>query len=753
MAAILDRGRARILARGLSAAAIVVTSLLATICRADSTSVSTPFGPDSMAVGLLASARATASARISINLARLAAGVDSLVPLSLPDSQSAVLVLDRIEAIGPDRAVWHGKVDGDPWSAVTFAIVHQAVAGSIVTSRGTYYHLRSSGAGDYLIEKIPPGRVPNERDPLDSVSMIKPDSMMTPPSCAADDPERIDVMVVYTAAARDAAGSDDDIEATIHLAMSETNQGYVNSGVRHRLNLVHFALVPNYVEPGDIGMDLNALKNPNNTYFADIHDWRDQYAADVVVLLIEDGGSSSDGPPGYGEPWCGYSVRAKSISPSNEKDAFSVVVLDCATGTFSFGHEIGHLLSARHERAAEDVEDLAFNYNHGTVMLAPHLPTTSPWLTMMGSKAQFNAPDPNLDGVRLLYYSDPSVDYFGDWLGSTTPGEEANNLSILNQAGPVVARYRCSEPLRADTWMKDAWGDTGAEPEPSLVDQPMWRSPYIWVRREADLNRVHAHQHQNPVFNQTNYVYVKLHNGTAGASGELVIYAAQASTGLLWPLLWERIATIPVTNLGQGETRIVEGSWIPESRGHVCLLARWVSPDDPMNFEGPSIEQNVRMNNNIIWRNLNVIDFLSRRGVPKATLVLHNGTASKQAYSVAIRPARDLRDRALFGTGAIAFRLDAAQTLSWLAAGGRGAGFERTGSLFRVTDARGAVLDGVRLGPGESSTMWLDVDLDRAKQAHGSNYEFDVVQFQRRSKGRPSVVGGVSYEVPLPRGK
>ncbi|MCP5047648.1 MAG: hypothetical protein GY940_10785, partial [bacterium] len=64
---------------------------------------------------------------------------------------------------------------------------------------------------------------------------------------AADDGSTIDLLVVYTDGARSNAGGTSSIEAEIDLAISETNQGYLNSGVNHRVNLVHTAEV-NYTE-------------------------------------------------------------------------------------------------------------------------------------------------------------------------------------------------------------------------------------------------------------------------------------------------------------------------------------------------------------------------------------------------------------------------------------------------------------------------------------------------------------------------
>ena len=65
----------------------------------------------------------------------------------------------------------------------------------------------------------------------------------------------IDVAVVYTPAAREAAGGAAAIESVIDLLIAETNQAYAESGVRHRMALAARSEVP-YKETGDSFIDL-----------------------------------------------------------------------------------------------------------------------------------------------------------------------------------------------------------------------------------------------------------------------------------------------------------------------------------------------------------------------------------------------------------------------------------------------------------------------------------------------------------------
>ncbi|HZG54421.1 MAG TPA: zinc-dependent metalloprotease family protein [Pyrinomonadaceae bacterium] len=66
----------------------------------------------------------------------------------------------------------------------------------------------------------------------------------------------------------------------------------------------------------------------------EVHELRDTHKADVCVLLI-------DSPLACG--------KADKIFATEDR-AFAVVHYSCATGNYSFGHEIGHLQGASHNK-------------------------------------------------------------------------------------------------------------------------------------------------------------------------------------------------------------------------------------------------------------------------------------------------------------------------------------------------------------------------------------------------------------------
>ena len=221
----------------------------------------------------------------------------------------------------------------------------------------------------------------------------------------------IRVQVVATNQAVAAYGG--DMEALIELAVAESNQGYVNSNVGINMVLANYRTVE-YTSVGDgHATDVQRFAVTNDGYMDDIHASRDANAADVNVLVIDDDSN------------CG---RARAIG-SNAASAFATVYWDCATGYYSFAHEIGHLLSARHD-PANDPTSTPYAYGHG-YQYAPASGTR--WRTIMAYQCSGAA------CTRLNYWSNPDVTYNGVAMGNTNL---SHNQRVLVQTKATMAAFR-----------------------------------------------------------------------------------------------------------------------------------------------------------------------------------------------------------------------------------------------------------------------------------------------------------------------
>ena len=203
-----------------------------------------------------------------------------------------------------------------------------------------------------------------------------------------------------------------------------------------------------------------------------------------------------------------------------------------------------------------------------------------------------------------------------------------------------------------DFYMKDTPKEVESErdrgEEPNIDSDFMWESTDIWVRRQADGLTNHAHQ--NPEYHslnsRSNYVYVQVRNrGCVPSAGtnQLKVYWSKAGTALSYPNHWDGslttsngqpvgdlIATVNLPVIQPGASYIAEVPWQPVDPAnyvnlydstdalfwisapephHFCLLARIESNSDPITFtDGSAISEYVRQNNNVVWKNLSVVD-------------------------------------------------------------------------------------------------------------------------------------------------
>lgn len=224
-------------------------------------------------------------------------------------------------------------------------------------------------------------------------------------------PPTIDILVAYTPSAQAAAG---DINGLINLAIAETNGSFTNSNVWAQVRLVGTVPV-SYNESGrTYDTILDHLAGNGDGFMDAVHTQRDALHADLVVLIV----NQTD--------WCGM---AREIG-ANAAQAFVAVHWDCATGYYSFGHEIAHLAGARHDEPT-DTTDSPFAFGHGFRHQAA---APNGWRTIMGYKCSSHLCDP-----RLQYWSSPLSTWNGIPMGSST---DADNRRVWNERAATLAAFR-----------------------------------------------------------------------------------------------------------------------------------------------------------------------------------------------------------------------------------------------------------------------------------------------------------------------
>jgi hypothetical protein len=338
-------------------------------------------------------------------------------------------LLHQVESSPSGGVIWMGTLEGVPWSTFTLVQKEDVLVGTVKLP-GASYRITYVQEGIHAILEMDEGVFPPELEPIPV--QVKPE-LDDQPLLTSDDGSLIDVLVVYTEAARlSQGGSTVAIEALIDTAIAETNTSYTNSGVSQQLQLVHTEEVV-YSEAGfNWGTTIERLKNPSDGYMDGVHALRDNTCADAVVLLVNDA------------DYCGLGYMMDPVSPGFESSAFSVVSTSCATGYYSFGHELGHNMGARHDWYVDDTN----TYAHGFVNFPDR------WRTIMAYDA--DCTDRGGFCTRLQYWSNPSVSYGGDPMGvadgtsracvegAHDPACDADNHLMLNSSALTVANFRDS---------------------------------------------------------------------------------------------------------------------------------------------------------------------------------------------------------------------------------------------------------------------------------------------------------------------
>lgn len=329
-----------------------------------------------------------------------------------------------VNRVWSDRwgSYWTGRLKSVPGGYFYIVVSDNTLIAHVASAEKGVYEISWAGNGIYKSIQIDQSKFVDEDpaaryDPSNEALTEGPSDLAA--DSTADSAARIDIMVAYTAAARAAEGNRAAMKARIALAVAETNQAYANSGVTPRLRLVHIEEYA-YAETGNLSIDLNRFAGNGDGYFDSIHTLRNTYAADMVGLIVENGGAG-----------CGL---AKTIQ-ANAANAFQVTARSCATGYYTFGHEFAHLQGARHDPYV-DSTNTPYAYGHGYVHPKTSVPAKR-WRSVMAYNNR--CLDWGYTCVRLQYFSNPTKTYTSDPLGVAGVNE---NYKVLNNTAAAVANFR-----------------------------------------------------------------------------------------------------------------------------------------------------------------------------------------------------------------------------------------------------------------------------------------------------------------------
>jgi peptidyl-Asp metalloendopeptidase len=329
-------------------------------------------------------------------------------------------LLDKVQTNPSGSQVWFGhlkdakprpainkEVRRDEQNSVTLVRRGNGITGSVRVS-GKLYRIQPMPDGTHAVIEVDESKMPDEhpasyRTMFDKAmregKLTRTVSADTPPGTTQT------IRVGVVASAQAVAGYAGDMQALMELAVAETNTGYTNSNIGINMELAGY-YADSYSEVGDFNTDLSRFSGTSDGYLDGYHATRDAIAADVNVLIINSGS------------YCGLGYLNSSAS-----SAFVVVSRGCATGYYSFAHELGHNMGAHHDPA--NGSNSIYTYGHGYQY-------GNSWRTIMAYNCPSNCP-------RLNYWSSPQITYGGVAMGNAN---QSDNRRVLIERKATVAAFR-----------------------------------------------------------------------------------------------------------------------------------------------------------------------------------------------------------------------------------------------------------------------------------------------------------------------
>lgn len=364
--------------------------------------------------------------------------------------QTLPVAVTRLELASVGSLAIIGKIKDDPLSSVILIKRGDILQGNIIYQFRTFEIRSLPKKSQRTIEgnqfnhilkeidasKLPPDHLPGEHTEESRANDFLDDhhatSVKTAPTLRIDDGSIIDVLVMYTKAAREELGGVNDMEALIDLAIIDTNEGYANSDIKHRLRLIHRAEIDYTVVDRTLSKPIKELILTNDGIMDNVHKLRDKYRADLVTLLVQV-------PP---TPTSQQAACGRGRLTVEAEYGFSVTDYLCATGPgkYTFAHELGHNFGAKHDRAQiiKGGGNPGAGYNFG------YINTIEGWRTMMAYNDKTNCPSKLC--TRLNYWSNPNILHNDQPMGVADLNNGADNHRQLNATAQRIANYRDSRP-------------------------------------------------------------------------------------------------------------------------------------------------------------------------------------------------------------------------------------------------------------------------------------------------------------------
>ena len=201
----------------------------------------------------------------------------------------------------------------------------------------------------------------------------------------------------------------------------------------------------------------------------------------------------------------------------------------------------------------------------------------------------------------------------------------AGNIGVMPNLRAIIED---TLGLNADVYLRDNVGDGGTVPtsgsistSPDIIVRPVTVADGTAAFGEGSGSENNASLGFETEAGQDNFIYVRMKNrGLVDANNVTArIYWSEVST-LVTPDMWTEIGVTSPVNVPAGDTLVVTDplTWaaadIPAT-GHYCFVGILDTSADPAPLVPPATDWNgftsfIRNQNNVTWRNFNVVDNL-----------------------------------------------------------------------------------------------------------------------------------------------
>lgn len=331
--------------------------------------------------------------------------------IGLPDGTVRTVVITHFKDNTNNGYSAFGYIEGLRQNKVAINVINnEAFAGTVLLDDISYKIMPESD-GIAVIEPIVGeehqcggGKVDYELEQQIQTQLEQQSTTQSVNSAAVS---QVDVMIIYTGAARNGAGGVSNMQALAQQSVDQMNLSLENSRVNARVRLVYANEIA-YQETGNGYADLDWVTA--NTNVARL---RNQYAADLVGLILENPGNV-----------CGLGWYMGTPSQSFSSRGFQITRRNCMGG-WTVAHEFGHNMGLQHDEANAGGVPGPSQYNYGHI-----LANNTHTIMAYGSSCNWCP--------AINHFSNPDVYYNGYPTGSAYH----NNARRLNDTRAIVANFR-----------------------------------------------------------------------------------------------------------------------------------------------------------------------------------------------------------------------------------------------------------------------------------------------------------------------